>query len=129
MKEEAKLPSRVYKGLFRKGIMNNMSYKMKALMLPQKEPTLAKKLRSGEIISPRPNALDIEFADPWLDFSEKSPLDLKPVGSGSVLDDLFAIEPDVPERPNRGDSGGSDHTKDRPQIIVEDIQKTEKLKI
>lgn len=34
LKEEALLSSRVYKGLFRKGIMNNMSNKAKAVMLP-----------------------------------------------------------------------------------------------
>ena len=34
LKEEGKLPSKVYKALFRKGIMNNMSNKTKALMLP-----------------------------------------------------------------------------------------------
>lgn len=50
LKEEGKLPTKVYKGLFRKGIMNNMSTKMRAVMLPVKEPTLAKKLRSGEMV-------------------------------------------------------------------------------
>mmetsp|Transcript_16915 Transcript_16915/g.20059 ORF Transcript_16915/g.20059 Transcript_16915/m.20059 type:complete len:109 (-) Transcript_16915:687-1013(-) len=50
LKEEGKLPTKVYKGLFRKGIMNNMSSGMRSVMLPQKEPSLAKKLRSGETL-------------------------------------------------------------------------------
>jgi hypothetical protein len=42
LKEEGKLSPAVYKALFRKGIMNNMSDKMRGLMFPIKEPTLAK---------------------------------------------------------------------------------------
>lgn len=47
LKKEGKIPTVVYRGLFRKGIMNNFSPGMKAVMLPIKEPTLAQKLRSG----------------------------------------------------------------------------------
>jgi len=42
LKQEGKLPTTVYKALFRKGIMNNMSTGMKSIMVPIKEPILAK---------------------------------------------------------------------------------------
>ena len=54
LKEEGKVPKRVYRALFRKGIMNNFSPKLKALMLPRKEPVLAKQLRRGMSIDVRP---------------------------------------------------------------------------
>lgn len=63
LKEEGKIPKSVYRGLFRKGIMNNFSPKLKALMLPRKEPVLAKKLRRGEtmdIITSRNAVSDTE---------------------------------------------------------------------
>jgi len=121
LKEEAKLPTKVYKGLFRKGIMNNMSTGMKAVMLPQKEPTLATKLRNGEDVAPPPITVEA-LEDTRIDFSEKSPLDLNPVGNGSVLDDFFAMGPPEADHQHRGDSGGSvDHTT-MPEIIVETIR-------
>ena len=44
LKEEAKISEKVYRGLFRKGIMNNFSPGMKAIMLPKKEPSIAKQI-------------------------------------------------------------------------------------
>lgn len=80
------------------------------------------KLRNGEIVE-RPSSEDITLEDSWLDFTEKSPLDLNPVGCGSALDDYFAMAPEEVERPNRGDSGGSDHhIKEQPDIIVEELK-------
>ena len=51
LKEEGKLPTSVYKALFRKGIMNNMSAKMRAVMLPIKEPKLALLMRKDNLLT------------------------------------------------------------------------------
>lgn len=53
LKEEAKLTEGVYRALFRKGIMNNFSPSMKAIMLPKKEPLVAKTLRRGQSFAGR----------------------------------------------------------------------------
>lgn len=45
LKAEAKLTEKAYRALFRKGIMNNFSPGMKAVMLPRKEPLVAKTMR------------------------------------------------------------------------------------
>ena len=53
LKEEAKLSEGAYRALFRKGIMNNFSPGMKAVMLPRKEHTMAKTLRRGGSVDSR----------------------------------------------------------------------------
>lgn len=84
-KEEGKLTVGVYKGLFRKGIMNNFSPGVKAIMLPAKEPILAKQLRRGtsyiEIIDQTPkDVADLSQETIKLELDSKSTVDLEPVG-------------------------------------------------
>ena len=93
-KEEGKLTVGVYKGLFRKGIMNNFSPSVKTIMLPAKEPMLAKQLRRGtayiEINDQTPKeAADLSQETIKLELDSKSAVDLMPVGRQSELDDYF----------------------------------------
>ena len=61
LKDEAKLSEATYRALFRKGIMNNFSPGMKAVMLPRKEPLMAKTLRRGGSVDSRRPAPKVEI--------------------------------------------------------------------
>lgn len=107
LKQEGKLPATVYKALFRKGIMNNMSTGMKSIMVPIKEPTLAKQLRRGATIVdiPQESLKIIEDQTPNVaEIMNKSSLDtgransldaiILPVGNKPIEDDYHEIVSD-----------------------------------
>ena len=94
LKSEAKLTEGAYRALFRKGIMNNFSPGMKAVMLPRKEPLVAKTLRRGasadnrKLAPVRSQTFAVE--DRGFDgLKRTSMLDLPPIGRSSALDSYF----------------------------------------
>ena len=93
LKSEAKLTEAAYRALFRKGIMNNFSPGMKALMHPRKEPLVAKTLRRGASADNRklaPVRSQTFAVEDRLDELKRTSLhDLPPIGRSSALDSYF----------------------------------------